>query len=130
SEAATKLDSGEITSEALVRDCLGRVAAREPEIHAWAHIDPDHALAQARALDQEPRRSALHGVPIGIKDVIDTNDMPTGHGSPIYKGDRPKQDSACVASLRAAGMVIFGKTVTTEFASPYPAATRNPHDTA
>ena len=128
-EASAKLAAGEITSEALVRDCLARIEAREPEIGAWAYIDPDYALEQARARDSERRRSALHGVPVGIKDVIDTADMPTGHGSPIYKNDRPKRDSACVAALRAAGMVILGKTVTTEFASPYPAATRNPHDT-
>lgn len=127
-EASEKLKAGEITSEALVADCLARIAAREPEIGAWAYIDPDYALQQAKALDAEPRRSILHGVPVGIKDVIDTADMPTGHGSPIYEGDRPSRDSACVGALRAAGMVILGKTVTTEFASPYPAATCNPHD--
>lgn len=129
-EAATRLSANEITSEALVRDCLARIEAREPGIGAWAYIDPAYALDQARARDSEARKSALHGVPIGIKDVIDTEDMPTGHGSPIYAGDRPKRDSACVAALRAAGMVLLGKTVTTEFASPYPAGTRNPHDPA
>jgi Asp-tRNA(Asn)/Glu-tRNA(Gln) amidotransferase A subunit family amidase len=127
-EAANKLDAGEITSEALVRDCLARIKIREPEIGAWAYIDPDYAMEQARARDAEPRRSALHGVPIGIKDIIDTMDMPTGHGSSIYTGDRPGRDSACVAAFRAAGMVVLGKTVTTEFASPYPVGTRNPHD--
>jgi Asp-tRNA(Asn)/Glu-tRNA(Gln) amidotransferase A subunit family amidase len=129
-EAAARLESGEITSEALVRDCLARIAAREPEVGAWAYIDPDYALEQARARDTAPRRSMLHGVPVGIKDIIDTEDMPTGHGSPIYAGERTGRDSACVASLRTAGMVILGKTVTTEFASPYPAGTRNPHDPA
>jgi len=129
-DAADKLKAGEITSEALVRDCLSRIAARESEIGAWAYLDPDYALQQARVLDAQPRRSALHGIPIGIKDVIDTEDMPTGHGSAIYAGDRSGRDSACVATFRAAGMVIIGKTVTTEFASPFPVGTRNPHDTA
>ncbi len=126
--AAAKLEAGEITSEQLVRNCLARIVAREPEVRAWAFIDPDHAIAQARVLDGEPRRSALHGVPVGIKDILDTKDMPTGHGTAIYAGDRPGKDSACVAALRQAGLVILGKTVTTEFASPYPAGTRNPHD--
>jgi len=129
-EAAEKLKAGEITSEALVMDCLTRIEARESEIGAWAYLDPEYALQQARAVDAQPRRSALHGIPIGIKDVIDTEDMPTGHGSIVYAGDRSGRDSACVAAFRAAGMVILGKTVTTEFASPFPAGTRNPHDTA
>jgi len=130
SEAARRLAAGEITSEALVADCLARIAAREGDVQAWAYIDPDYALEQARAADAAPRRSALHGVPVGIKDILDTEDMPTGHGFPPYAGDRPGRDSACVASLRAAGMVILGKTVTTEFACPYPLHTRNPHDPA
>ena len=127
-EAARRLAAGEITSEALVADCLARIEAREGEVNAWAWIDPDYALEQARALDAAPRRSALHGVPVGIKDILDTEDMPTGHGFPPYEGDRSGRDSACVAALRAAGMVILGKTVTTEFACPYPLHTRNPHD--
>ncbi len=131
-DAAAKIAGGEITSEALVADCLARIEAREGAVHAWAFIDPDYALEQARARDGagdgENPRGALHGVPVGIKDILDTMDMPTGHGSPIYRGDRPGKDSACVAALRAAGAVILGKTVTTAFASPYPAETRNPHD--
>lgn len=128
-DAAAKIAAGEITSEALVADCLARIEAREDEVHAWAFIDPDYALEQARARDgADGARGALHGVPVGIKDILDTNDMPTGHGSPIYRGDRPGKDSACVAALRAAGAVILGKTVTTAFACPYPAETRNPHD--
>jgi Asp-tRNA(Asn)/Glu-tRNA(Gln) amidotransferase A subunit family amidase len=129
-QAAAKLEAGEITAEALVRDCLARIAAREPDVGAWAFLDPDYALEQARACDASPRRSALHGVPVGIKDIIDTRDMPTGHGSPIYAGDRTGKDSACVAAMRTAGMVILGKTVTTEFACPQALATRNPHDPA
>ena len=129
-EAAAQLAAGKINSEALVRNCLARIQAREAQVGAWAFLDPDYAMAQARARDAERRKSALHGVPIGIKDIIDTRDMPTAHGSPIYKNDRPQHDSECVARVRAAGMVILGKTVTTEFASPYPAGTRNPHNIA
>jgi amidase len=129
-DAARRIESGEITSERLVRDCLTRIEAREPAVGAWAFIDPAYAIEQARTLDKTPRKSPLHGVPVAIKDIIDTRDMPTGHGSPIYKGDRTGRDSACVAALRAAGMVILGKAVTTEFASPFPTGTRNPHDPA
>lgn len=128
SEAAEKLEAGEITSEELVRDCLTRIEAREGDVGAWAYLDPDYALEQARARDAEGRRSVLHGIPIGIKDVFDTEDMPTAHGFPPYKDKRWGEDSACVASLRAAGLVIMGKTVTTEFACPKPIGTRNPHD--
>ena len=128
SEAAERLAAGDITSEALVRDCLARIAAREDAVQAWDYLDPDYAIAQARDADASPRRSALHGVPVGIKDIYDTEDMPTAHGFGPYAGDRSGRDSACVASLRAAGMVILGKTVTTEFACPRPRRTRNPHD--
>jgi Asp-tRNA(Asn)/Glu-tRNA(Gln) amidotransferase A subunit family amidase len=127
-EAAGKLERGETTSVALVEDCLARIAAREPEIHAWAYIDPELALRQARARDGEPRRSPFHGVPIGIKDIFDTFDMPTAYGSPIYKGHRPTVDTAVVGLLRRAGLVILGKCATTEFASPVPIGVRNPHD--
>jgi amidase len=128
SEAAARLDDGTLTAERLVEDCLARIAAREPEIQAWDHIDPQHALDQARACDRTPRKSALHGIPVGIKDIFDTLDMPTGHGFGPYQGRRWGIDSACVAQLRAAGMVIMGKTVTTEFACPVRRRTVNPHD--
>ena len=127
-QAAARLEAGTITSEALVRDCLARIDAREPEVHAWDYLDPDHAIAQAKALDATPRRSALHGVPVGIKDIFDTEDMPTAHGFAPYEGIQSGRDSNCVAALRAAGMVIMGKTVTTQFACPVPRHTRNPHD--
>ena len=127
-DAARKLECGETSSVALVQDCLARIAAREPDIHAWAFIDPELALRQARARDGEPRRSAFHGVPIGIKDIFDTFDMPTAYGSPIYKGHRPTADTAVVGLLRRAGLVILGKCATTEFASPVPIDVRNPHD--
>lgn len=129
-EAATLIGQGELSSETLVQACLDRVAAREPEIGAWAHIDPDRALSQARARDAETPRGSLHGIPVAIKDVIDTADMPTGHGSPIYDGHRPAIDAECVAMLRAAGAVILGKTVATEFAAITPGKTANPHNPA
>jgi Asp-tRNA(Asn)/Glu-tRNA(Gln) amidotransferase A subunit family amidase len=117
-------------SETLVTACLERIAQRDREVHAWAFIDPERALAEARARDREAPRSALHGVPVGIKDVIDTADMPTEYNSPIYRGHQPKWDAACVALLRRAGCVILGKTATTEFANNHPAPTRNPHNLA
>jgi Asp-tRNA(Asn)/Glu-tRNA(Gln) amidotransferase A subunit family amidase len=128
SEAAAGLESGRFTSEALVRDCLARIASREPDVLAWDYLDPDYAIEQARALDATPRRGPLHGVPVGIKDIFDTEDMPTAHGFPPYEGMRSGRDANCVAALRAAGMVILGKTATTQFACSVPRRTRNPHD--
>ena len=118
------------TAESVVRACLSRIAAREPAVHAFASLDPELALKQARDLDRGTIRGALHGVPIGIKDVLDTADLPTEMGSPIYRGHRPARDAACVALLRAAGAVILGKTLTTEFAGMEPGATANPHNLA
>lgn len=126
-EASAALQSGRLTSEALVSACLERIAQRETDVQAWVWIDPEHALAQARARDREQRRSWLHGIPVGIKDVIDTADMPTGYGSPIYQGYQPVADAACVAQIRELGGVILGKTVSTEFATRHPNKTRNPH---
>jgi Asp-tRNA(Asn)/Glu-tRNA(Gln) amidotransferase A subunit family amidase len=127
-EAAARLEAGDITSEALVRDCLARIDARDDAVRAWDYLDPDHAIDQAKALDATPRKSALHGVPVGIKDIFDTKDMPTAHGFDPYEGKHWGVDSNCVAALRAAGMVIMGKAVTTEFACPVPRKTQNPHD--
>lgn len=126
--AANAIARGKLTSEALVRACLDRIAARDGQVKAWVYLDPDYALRQARELDKSPRRGPLHGVPVAIKDMIDTCDMPTQHNSPIYTGHRPNQDAACVTILRAAGAVILGKTDTHEFAAGgrLP-ATRNPH---
>jgi len=130
SEAASRIAAGEITSERLVGDCLDRIGAHDDTLHAWTYVDADHALAQARACDAaDTPVGPLHGVPVGVKDVLDTNDMPTEYGSDIYAGHRPSADSACVAALRAAGAVILGKTTTTQFASPLPVGVRNPHDT-
>jgi Asp-tRNA(Asn)/Glu-tRNA(Gln) amidotransferase A subunit family amidase len=127
-EAAAMIASGRITSESLVRACLDRIALREDAIHAWAALDADYALAQARECDRGPARGPLHGVPVGIKDVLDTADLPTQMGSPIYAGRQSGSDASCVAMLRAAGAVILGKTVTCELAGVAPGATRNPHD--
>ena len=129
-EAARLITAGKLTSEKLVAACLARVSAREKDVRAWAFLDPELALAQARALDGSAPRSALHGVPVGIKDVFDTADMPTEYNSPIYRGYRPKWDAAAVALLRLAGCVILGKTETTEFANNHPARTRHPQNLA
>lgn len=129
-EIVAKIAAGEMTCEAVTRDCIERIIAREPVVKAWVKFNPELALAQAHALDREPRRGPLYGVPIGIKDVIDTFDMPTEMGSPIYRGYRPTADAACVALLRRAGAVILGKTATCELAGMAPAATTNPHDPA
>ncbi|MBC7781576.1 MAG: amidase [Proteobacteria bacterium] len=127
-QAAREIAAGRLTSEALVRACLGRIAERDPTVLAWAFLNPDLALEQARACDRGPKRGVLHGVPVGVKDVIDTVDMPTAYNSPIYAGHRPRADAACVAAVRRAGAVILGKTETTEFANNHPARTRNPHN--
>jgi Asp-tRNA(Asn)/Glu-tRNA(Gln) amidotransferase A subunit family amidase len=129
SEAVRRLAVGDLTAEALTRACLDRASANA-EIKAWAWLDPERALTQARAVDRAGRRGSLGGVPVGIKDVIDTVDMPTQHGSPIYRGNRPFADAACVALIRAAGGVILGKTVTTEFANRHPGPTVHPHNPA
>jgi Asp-tRNA(Asn)/Glu-tRNA(Gln) amidotransferase A subunit family amidase len=129
SEAVTRLAAGDLTAEALTRACLERAGAGAG-IKAWAWLDPEQALAQARAVDRAGRKGPLAGVPVGIKDIIDTVDMPTEHGSPIYRGNRPFADAACVALIRAASGVVFGKTVTTEFANRHPGPTIHPHNAA
>jgi Asp-tRNA(Asn)/Glu-tRNA(Gln) amidotransferase A subunit family amidase len=129
-EIAAGIAAGEVTCESVVRDCADRIATRDGVVKAWVNFDPGLALAQARALDHERRRGPLHGVPIGVKDIIDTFDMPTEMGSPIYRGYRPLADAACVAILRRAGAVILGKTVTCELAGMAPSATTNPHNAA
>jgi len=128
--AITLLQGGALTAEALVRACLDRIARDEPQIRAWAWLDPDHAIAAARAVDARGRPPPLHGLPVGIKDIIDTADAPTECGTPVYRGRRPTKDAACVAALRAAGAVVLGKTVTTELAFFAPGPTRNPRNPA
>ena len=125
---ARDIAAGRISAEAAMRGCLDRIAAREAAVGAWQHLDPEAALAAARRADGEAPRGPLHGVPIGVKDLFDTADMPTGYGSPIYDGHRPAADAACVALARAAGAIVVGKTVTTEFACFTPGKTANPHN--
>jgi len=127
-EMASRVRSGAATSVALVESCLERIEAREGAVAAWQCLDPGHALEQAHRLDRQEARGALHGVPVAVKDIFDTADMPTGYGSPIYEGHRPDADADCVRRVREAGSVVLGKTVTTEFATFCPGKTRNPHD--
>jgi len=127
-EAVALMSAGKLTSRRLAEDCLERIDQRESEVGAWTYINPQQVLAQARACDREPRRSLLHGIPVGVKDIIDTSDMPTEYGSPIYAGYQPRSDAACISILRNAGAIIMGKTVLTEFAQGIPGKTRNPHN--
>src|SRR4029078_3237765 len=131
SEARAELASGRLTSEALVSACLARIADRDEAVGAWAHIDADRALAAARASDALRASGqpvpALSGIPVGIKDIIDTSDFPTELGSPGFAGRRPSADAFIVSELRSARAIILGKTVTTEFAFFGPGKTRNPH---
>jgi Asp-tRNA(Asn)/Glu-tRNA(Gln) amidotransferase A subunit family amidase len=131
-EAARLIRQGVISSEQLVEACLARFREVDGQIQAWAFLDPHHALAQARAADewrlQGKPTGPLHGVPVGVKDIFDTADMPTENGSVLYAGRTPSRDAAVIAMLRAAGAVIMGKTVTTEFAYFSPGKTRNPHN--
>ena len=126
--AAKRLADGTLTSVALVGACLEQVKAREATVGAWAYLDPEAALAAAAEADGKLRSGPLAGIPVAIKDIIDTADMPTGYGSPIYAGHRPKADAACVRLLRQAGAIVLGKTVTTEFAYFAPGKTCNPHN--
>lgn len=127
SDAAAAIASRKISSVELVEACLARIEAREPEVAAWTCIDRDGALRQARKCDLTGGGGPLHGVPVGVKDIIDTRDFPTEYGSPIFRGHRPQRDAACVGLVRRAGGIVLGKTVTTEFAMYQPGKTRNPH---
>lgn len=130
--AAEAIREGAITSEELVSACLARIEAREPLIGAWAYLDRDYALEQARRADEQRREGRpvgpLHGVPVGVKDIFETMDMPTENGTVLHAGYRPATDAKAVSLLREAGAVILGKTVTTELAVYAPGKTRNPHD--
>lgn len=124
---AAALSRRELTAEALLRACLDRIDEREPAVHAWAWLARDAAMRRARELDAGAVHGLLHGLPLAVKDLFDTFDMPTGYGSPIYDGHQPRADAACVALCREQGAVVIGKTVTTEFATFEPGMTRNPH---
>jgi Asp-tRNA(Asn)/Glu-tRNA(Gln) amidotransferase A subunit family amidase len=131
-QAAAAIRAGECTSEELVQACLDRIDSLEDRLGAWAHLDPEHALQQARDADLYRRSGAslgpLHGVPIGVKDIFDTKDMPTEDGTVLHAGRTPAFDATAVAFLREAGAIIMGKTVTTELAVYAPGKTTNPHD--
>ncbi|MGB1883422.1 MAG: amidase [Gammaproteobacteria bacterium] len=124
--AAARIAGGDLTSEALTAACLERIADRNDTVHAFAHIDPEFSLAEARKADSSTPRSPMHGIPFAIKDVIDTADFPTEYGTPIHRGRRPAKDARCVELMRAAGAVPLGKVVTTEYAMFTPNATRHP----
>ncbi len=132
SEAAEAIRSGRITSEEVVGACLERIRELEGKVGAWAYLDPAHALSQARARDAARKErqplGPLHGVPVGVKDILDTKDMPTENGTVLHAGRQPTRDATVVRLLREAGAVILGKTVTTELAVYFPGKTRNPHD--
>jgi len=128
-EAAKLIAGGKLGVAEFVDACLARIEARERDVRAWTCLDAEAARVQARDCDAKGPRPPLYGVPVGIKDIIDTADMPTAYGSPIYAKHRPAVDADCVARIRAAGGIVLGKTVTTEFAFRHPyGQTRNPHD--
>ena len=128
-EALTRIRQGDLSVEALARSCLDRIRARDDGVRAWAYLNAEQVLEQARALDRAGPRGPLFGLPVGIKDVFLTRDMPTQYNSPLYEGFSGGVDAACVTLLREAGALILGKTETAEFASSGRLApTRNPHD--
>ena len=130
-ELAWRLARRELSALELTESFLERIAEREAEVQAWACFDSDAARRHARALDAGAVRGALHGLPVGVKDVFDTAELPTEYGTPIYRGHQPAWDAACVASARAAGAVLLGKTVSTELATFTPTGkTVNPYDPA
>src|SRR5215831_1746503 len=131
-EAAARIAAGDVSAEDYVGACLARIAASDDKVRAFVHLDPQDALRQARACDEQRRSGKplgpLHGVPVAIKDIFDTANYPTECGSPLFKGRQPERDCTAVVRLREAGAVIIGKTVTTECAYFHPGPTRNPHD--
>ena len=128
-EASALIQSRKMSCEELVRSCLARIAARDAEVKAWLRLDPDYVIRRARELDKLPSKGPLHGLPWGVKDVIDTADYPTTQNSPIYDEFRVGRDAARVAVVRGSGSLILGKTDTVEFASfGRKALTRNPYN--
>ncbi len=129
-ELAQQIDSGAVTAEAIVRAHLDRIDKRDGDVLAWSHLARDAALERAKVLDRGPRKGLLHGIPMGVKDIIDSHDQPTTYGSPIYKTHQPLADAATIALAKDAGAILLGKTVTTEFANRFPGPTKNPHNPA
>ncbi len=122
-----RLQAREVSARDLAEACIARTEAHEAEIGAWTTFDAAAVRAQADELDAGPLRGLLHGIPVAVKDIIDTADLPTQCGTPIYAGRTPEQDADCVARTRAAGGLVMGKSVTTEFACVGPGKTVNPH---
>lgn len=129
-EAARRIAQRSLSAESYARACIERIAEREPTIGAFAHFNADEVIEQARKLDAGAIQGPLHGLPVGVKDIFDSFDMPTEYGSAVYKGHRPAADAAVVALTRHLGGIIIGKTVTTEFATFPPGKTRNPRNPA
>ena len=130
-QAASLIKSRKLSAEELMRSCLARIDARDALIRAWLHIEPERAIRAAREADKLQASGLLHGLPIGVKDVIDTEDYPTTQNSPIYAGLHVGRDAACVSLARGAGGLVLGKTDTVEFASSgRKALTRNPYNPA
>jgi len=131
-EAAASISSGSLSSVDLVQSCLDQISKTDDQIKAWEYIDGENALDQAAECDRIRRHGKstgpLHGVPVGLKDIIDTVDMPTQLGTSVFKGRQTAKDARLVERLRESGAVIMGKTVTTELAFLHPSKTRNPHD--
>jgi Asp-tRNA(Asn)/Glu-tRNA(Gln) amidotransferase A subunit family amidase len=123
---ARLIDTGELTAEVVVHSCLDRIRDRDPVVRAWAWLNPEQALDAARQCDKGGGHGLLRGVPFGIKDIFDTSDMPTGYGSPIYTGCRPSFAASACSLPQATGAILFGKTVTTEFANRHPGPTSHP----
>jgi Asp-tRNA(Asn)/Glu-tRNA(Gln) amidotransferase A subunit family amidase len=132
-DLARAIRTGEITAEAVVRSSLDRIQQVENEVRAWTFLDSEYALEQARRADRDLREGhalgPLYGVPVGVKDIFDTADMPTENGTVLHAGRCPTEDAMVVGLLRQAGAILMGKTVTTELAVYSPGKTRNPHDT-
>ncbi|MBZ0217641.1 MAG: amidase, partial [Fimbriimonadaceae bacterium] len=130
---AIAIREGRVSSEDIVEACIKQIDLHEDDIKAWAYLDPDLARMQAQNADKHRQQGhplgPLHGIPVGIKDIIDTTGMPTEYNSPIFAGRKSGKDAALVSLLREAGAIIMGKTVTTEFALLEPAQTTNPHNT-
>lgn len=126
-EASAAIAAGSLKPSELIEACLARTDVCEGDVRAWAYLAADKARMAARLIDPVTPATPLHGIPFGIKDIIETADMPTGYGSPIYHDHHPARDAACVALLREAGGVCLGKAVTTELAHFHPGKTRNPH---
>lgn len=130
SEGLEALESGALTAEAWTKSCLERIADVDSDVEAWAHLDSENAVERAQEIDRVAHQGAARGIPFGAKDIIDTVDMPTEYGTPIHKGYRPGRDASCIAIMRAAGGVLLGKTVTTEFGHLYPGKSKNPVEPA